>query len=96
MTLTVWSPLRPISSRSSARPAPRVALQPVGDGELAHPLDALERRLAFLLADHVAEDAAEQADVVDERLVLLRRAPGVALSFRRHRPAMMQETCLLA
>ena len=48
-----------------------VALQPVRDRELADLLDARERRLAFLLAQDVAEDAAEQPDVVDERLVLL-------------------------
>ena len=52
-------------------PGLRVALQAVGDRELAHPLDQLERGLAFLLADHVAEDAAEQANVVDQRPVLL-------------------------
>ena len=49
-----------------------VALQPIGDGELADLLDPLERRFAFLLAQHVSEDAAEEANVVDQRLVLLR------------------------
>jgi len=48
----------------------RVALQAVGDRELADALDQVERNLAFLLADHVAEDATEQPDVVDQRLVL--------------------------
>jgi hypothetical protein len=91
----VWSPLSDISSRSSERPGALVALQPVGDGELANPLDALERGLAFLLADDVAEDPAEQADVVDERLVLL----GAPLASRVRfvvMATMMQETCLLA
>ena len=36
-----------------------VGLQPVGHAELAHPLDQLERLLALLLADDLAEDAAE-------------------------------------
>ena len=58
-----------------------VALQAVGDGELADALDQLVGGLALLLADDVAEDAAEQADVVDQRLVLLRRALGVVLCF---------------
>ena len=35
--------------------------------------DDLERGLAFLVADHVAEDAAEQPDVFDQRTVLLGR-----------------------
>ena len=39
--------------------------------EREDPRDQLECRLALLLADHVAEDAAEQPDVVDQRLVLL-------------------------
>ncbi len=47
-----------------------VGLQPVRHRELAHALDQFESLLAFLLADHVAEDAAEQPDVLDERLVL--------------------------
>ena len=61
-----------------------VALQPIGDRELAHPLDQVEGLLAFLLADHVAEDPAEQADVVDQRLVLGRGGVGGGASFRGH------------
>ena len=61
-----------------------VALQPVGDRELADPLDQVERLLAFLLADHVAEDPPEQADVVDQRLVLGRGRVGGGASFRGH------------
>jgi len=60
-------------------PGALVALQPIGDGELADALDAAVRRLAFLLADDVAEDPPEQADVLDQRLVLLRRASGIAI-----------------
>ena len=47
-------------------------------------LDALERGAAFLLADHVAQDPPEQADVVHERLVLLGGPLFVSLSLRRH------------
>ncbi len=36
------------------------------DGELADLLDQLVSLGAFLLADHVAKDAAQQADVFDE------------------------------
>ena len=66
-------------------PGALVALQPVGDRELADPLDELVRCVAFLLADHVAEDAPEQTDVVDQRLVLLRRALGLAFRLALHR-----------
>jgi hypothetical protein len=54
-----------------------VAFQPVGHRELAHAFDQLERLLAFLLADGVAEDAAEQADVLHQRAVLLGGVAGV-------------------
>ena len=47
-----------------------VALKPVGHRELAHALDQLEGVLALLLADHFAENAAEQADILDQRQVL--------------------------
>jgi hypothetical protein len=47
-----------------------VPLQPVGHRELAHALDQLEGLGALLLADHVAEDAAEQANVVHQGPVL--------------------------
>jgi succinyl-CoA synthetase alpha subunit len=46
--------------------------------ELADLLDQVVRSLAFLLADHIAQDATEQADVVDQGLVLVgpATAPG--------------------
>jgi hypothetical protein len=47
-----------------------VALQAIGDRQLADALDQLERVGALLLADHLAEDAAEQPDVFDQRRVL--------------------------
>ena len=46
-----------------------VALEPVGHRQLADALDQLEGRRALLLADHVAEDAAEQPNVLDHRAV---------------------------
>ena len=49
-----------------------IGLQPVGHRKLAHALDQLEGFLAFLLADHVAKDAAEHADVFDQRAIFLR------------------------
>ena len=45
-------------------------------GELADFLDALEHGDAFLLAHGVAEQAAEQADVVAQGLVLIRAGCG--------------------
>ncbi len=60
---------QPVEHRAGAG----VLLQPVGHRQLAHPLDELERGLAFLFMDHLAEDAAEQADVLDQRPVLQRR-----------------------
>jgi hypothetical protein len=49
----------------------RVALQAIRHRELPDTLDQLERGLAFLLSDDVAEDAAEQPDVLDQGAVLL-------------------------
>ena len=50
----------------------RVVLVAVeADRRLADALDDVEDRLAFLLADRVAEDPAEQADVVAQRKVLV-------------------------
>jgi len=46
-----------------------VGVAPEGHRQLADLLDQLEGLRAFLLADHVAEQAAEQADVVDQGLV---------------------------
>ena len=73
-----------------------VALQPVGDRELADALDQLEGGPALLLADHVAEDAARGDGC---------RRPAAGSSAPRARSrvsallfiaSMMQETCLLA
>ena len=47
-----------------------VALQAIGHRQPSHLFDQLEGLAPVLLADHVAEDAAEQADVLDQRLVL--------------------------
>ena len=52
-------------------PGLRIALQAKADRQLPNPLDELESLLALLLADHIAEDAAEQADVFDQRAVLV-------------------------
>ena len=52
-------------------PGARVGLQTESHREAADALDQLERGVAFLLANDVAEDAPEQADVLDERPVLL-------------------------
>ena len=49
----------------------RVALQPIRHRQLAHALDQVVGVPALLLADHVAEDAAEQPDVLHEGAVLL-------------------------
>jgi hypothetical protein len=73
-----------------------VALQPVRDGQLAHALDALERGLAFLLADDVAEDAAEQAGCRRPAAGSSRPRAGRRAVASVVTAAMMQETCLLA
>ena len=49
----------------------RVALEAIGHRQLPDALDQLEGLLAVLLADHVAQDAPEEADVLDQRAVLL-------------------------
>ena len=46
------------------------------DGELAHLLDQLVSGHAFLVADHVAQNAPEQADVFDQRALVAALAPG--------------------
>ena len=66
ITLTVWSSLRPLSSFFSVLSASVVVVAAEGDGELADLLDQLVGFGAFLLADHIAEDAAQQADVFDQ------------------------------
>ncbi|KWT90182.1 hypothetical protein APY03_3276 [Variovorax sp. WDL1] len=53
-----------------------VGVAPEGDGERADLLYQRERFLALLFADHVAEDASEQADVVDQRLFVAVAALG--------------------
>jgi hypothetical protein len=55
-----------------------VALEPVGHRQLADALDQLEGGRALLFADHVAEDAPEQADVFDQRAVFFVGAGMVA------------------
>jgi len=49
----------------------RVRLAPEAHCGLAHRLDHLEDFLAFLLAQHVAQKTAEQADVLLQRCVLV-------------------------
>ena len=55
-----------------------VLLQAKRHRQLAHALDQLERGLALLFADHVAQDATEQTDVVDQRAVLFGGVSGRA------------------
>ena len=59
MTLTVWSPERFFSSRSSARPACVSFFQPEGHGQLPHLLYELEGVAPLVLADGVPQDAAK-------------------------------------
>ena len=61
-------------------PRRRIALESIFDGELADFLDEVVGRSALLLPDHGAEDAAQEADVVDEGAVLL---GGLLLAGRR-------------
>ena len=66
------------------------------DRGLADVLDELEGLLALLFAHRVAEDAAEQADVVAQRLVLVvGLGAGVGLGgsgrrFKSHRGRLQQ------
>ena len=59
-----------------------VALEPVGHRELADAFDQLVRLLAFLLADHLAEDAPEQPDVLHQRRVFGRGVVAAAAGRR--------------
>ncbi len=47
------------------------------DRGLADALDHLEDRIALLLADRVAEESPEQADIVAKRKILFRRHIGI-------------------
>ena len=71
MTDIVLSEVSPRKSVSSCRPV-RIGLALEGDAEAANGLDPREGLLAFLLADGVAEQLAEQTDVLDQRQFLCR------------------------
>ena len=44
-----------------------IGVAPERDGKLPDALDQLEGAVAFLLTNHVAQDAAQKADVFDQR-----------------------------
>ena len=71
---------------SSSRRAVFVLVAVEADGGLPDTLDQAEHRLAFLGTDGVAKDAAEQADVVAQRQVLLGDLGLVHLSRVHHDP----------
>ena len=54
---------------------PRVGVAAKGDRQFADPLDQLVGSHAFLVADHVSQDPAEQPDVLDQRPFIVFRAP---------------------
>ena len=53
-----------------------VGVSAKGHREFANLLDPLKRRLALLLTNHIAQNAAQQADVVDQGLVFVVAAGG--------------------
>ena len=50
-----------------------VVVVPKCHRQLSDLLDQIKRRRTILLADHIAQDATEQPDVVDQRLVFVGR-----------------------
>ena len=48
-----------------------VGVAPESDRELAHLLDQVKGRSALLLTNDIAQNAAEQADIVDKGLVFV-------------------------
>ena len=69
MTDTVSPELSPLSSASSLPPASSVGVALRADAETPDRFDQSKYRFTFLLANGVAENLSEQADVIDERLV---------------------------
>ena len=72
---------------ASSRRAPDLVVAMEADRGLADALDEIEHLAAFLLAHGVAEQAAEQADVVAQRRVLFgrrRRRRGPMANGDRH------------
>jgi hypothetical protein len=57
-------------------PGAGVLVDAVGHRQLAHALDQLEGGQPFLFPDDLAEQASEQADVLDQRAFLVRRRGG--------------------
>ena len=79
---------QPGEQRAQARFRRAVAF-PGADRRHAHRLDALEQRLSSLLAQEIAHQRAEHADVVAQRVVLGREldAAQLVLVHRHHHPA---------
>ena len=75
---------------SSSPPRRFVLVAVEADGGLPDALDQAEHRLAFLAADGIAKDAAEQADVVAQRQVLVGDLDLVDLS-RVHRDPLLAD-----
>ena len=50
-----------------------IGVAPERDGKLADALDQLEGVVAFLLTNHVAQDAAQKTDVFDQRAFVVSR-----------------------
>ena len=61
-----------------------VGVAPEAHGGLADGLDDIEDGVAFLVAQHVAEQAAEQADVFFQRGVLVGAGGGVRYNLFVH------------
>ena len=53
------------------------------DRQFSHPLDLLVGSHAFLLADHVSQDPAQQADVLHQRPFIVFRTPRWRVRRRR-------------
>ncbi len=70
-TEMVWLRVSLCSSVVSSSPATRIGVAPEAHGGLADVLDDVEHGVAFLVAQHVAQQAAKQADVFLQRGVLV-------------------------
>ena len=74
-----------VEGRLELAPGAGLVVAMEADRGLADLLDQPEGLLALLLAHRVAEDAAEQADVVAQRLVLVGGVGGSGRRFKGHR-----------
>jgi hypothetical protein len=85
ITLTACWPGQGLQQRLQFAVGGLVLVAAEGHGQLADALHQLEGLDAFLLADHVPEDPAQQPDVLHQRAFVFLGAPDGRLLGGRHR-----------